>query len=77
MTKAGLPVLFAATLCATPAFAISNDDLRAALEQRFRDDRTGACVAAGAVNFFQDRGCGREFQARTAIFFRDQNREVA
>jgi CubicO group peptidase (beta-lactamase class C family) len=36
--------------CATPAFAISNDDVRAALEQRFKGDRTGACVAAGVID---------------------------
>jgi len=37
-------------LCSTPAFAISNDDVRAALEQRFKGDRTGACVAAGVID---------------------------
>jgi serine-type D-Ala-D-Ala carboxypeptidase/endopeptidase len=36
--------------CATPAFAISNDDVRAALEQRFKGDRTGACIAAGVID---------------------------
>jgi len=34
----------------TPVFAISNDDVRAALEQRFKDDRTGACIAAGVID---------------------------
>ena len=44
-------VLFSAILFyATPAFAISNDDVRAALEQRFKGDRTGACVAAGVID---------------------------
>ena len=36
--------------CATPASAISNEDVRAALEQRFKGDRTGACVAAGVID---------------------------
>jgi len=36
--------------CATPVFAIGNDDVRAALEQRFKDDRTGACIAAGVID---------------------------
>ena len=39
-----------AILGATPAFAVSNDDLRAALEQRFKGDRTGACIAAGVID---------------------------
>ena len=34
---------------AAPAFAISNDDVRLALEQRFKGDRTGACIAAGVI----------------------------
>lgn len=37
-------------LCATPAYAISNDDVRATLEQRFKGDRTGACIAAGVID---------------------------
>jgi len=37
-------------LCSPPAFAISNDDVHAALEQRFRGDRTGACIAAGVID---------------------------
>jgi CubicO group peptidase (beta-lactamase class C family) len=36
--------------CAAPALAISNDDVRAALEHRFKGDRTGACVAAGVID---------------------------
>jgi D-alanyl-D-alanine-carboxypeptidase/D-alanyl-D-alanine-endopeptidase len=48
--KARLISFAAALLCATPAFAIGNDDLRAALEQRFKNDRTGACVAAGVID---------------------------
>lgn len=35
---------------APPASAISNNDVRAALEQRFKNDRTGACVAAGVID---------------------------
>jgi CubicO group peptidase (beta-lactamase class C family) len=42
--------LAAVALCAMPAFAISDNDLRAALEQRFKDDRTGACVAAAVID---------------------------
>jgi D-alanyl-D-alanine-carboxypeptidase/D-alanyl-D-alanine-endopeptidase len=37
-------------LCSSSAFAISNDDVRAALEQRFKGDRTGACIAAGVID---------------------------
>lgn len=37
-------------LCASPAIAISNDDLKAELALRFKDDRTGACIAAGQIN---------------------------
>ncbi|MBR0848262.1 serine hydrolase [Bradyrhizobium diazoefficiens] len=45
-------LLVASTLLlhTTPAFAISNDEVRAALEQRFKGDRTGACVAAGVID---------------------------
>jgi D-alanyl-D-alanine-carboxypeptidase/D-alanyl-D-alanine-endopeptidase len=50
MINARLLILLAVTLCAAPAFAISNDDLRATLEQRFKADRTGACVAAGVID---------------------------
>jgi len=45
-----LLLLSALVVCATPAFALSNDELRAALEQRFKGDRTGACVAAGVID---------------------------
>ena len=48
--RAYLPVLLAVISSTTPAFAISNDDLRAALEQRFKGDRTGACIAAGVID---------------------------
>jgi D-alanyl-D-alanine-carboxypeptidase/D-alanyl-D-alanine-endopeptidase len=37
-------------LCASPVIANSNDDLKAALSQRFKDDRTGACIAAGVID---------------------------
>ncbi|WP_342729686.1 serine hydrolase [Bradyrhizobium sp. B117] len=37
-------------LYATPGLAISNDDVRAALELRFKGDRTGACIAAGVID---------------------------
>jgi serine-type D-Ala-D-Ala carboxypeptidase/endopeptidase len=48
--RAHLASLAAITLCTTPAFAISDGDLRAALEQRFKGDRTGACVAAAVID---------------------------
>jgi len=48
--RAQLLFFSAVMFCATPAFAISNDDVRAALEQRFKGDRTGACVAAGVID---------------------------
>lgn len=47
--KGHVLVCLTVLLCATPAFAISNDDLRAVLEQRFKGDRTGACIAAGVI----------------------------
>jgi serine-type D-Ala-D-Ala carboxypeptidase/endopeptidase len=48
--KAHLARLAAITLCTTPVFAISDGNLRAALEQRFKGDRTGACVAAAVID---------------------------
>ena len=36
-----------------------------------------AAVAPGALDLFEDRGGGGDFQPGAAIFFRDQNREVA
>ena len=33
-----------------PSFAMSDGDLRAALERRFEADRTGACVAAAVID---------------------------
>jgi serine-type D-Ala-D-Ala carboxypeptidase/endopeptidase len=42
---------FVAVMLSTmPAFAMSDNDLRAALEQRFKGDRTGACVAAAVID---------------------------
>src|SRR5690242_2426290 len=38
------------SLSAVPAFAISNNDVRAALEERFKNDRTGTCVAAAVID---------------------------
>jgi D-alanyl-D-alanine-carboxypeptidase/D-alanyl-D-alanine-endopeptidase len=48
--RAQLLFFSAVMFCATPAFAISNDDVRTALEQRFKGDRTGACIAAGVID---------------------------
>jgi CubicO group peptidase (beta-lactamase class C family) len=42
----GLAVI---TLSAMSASAMTDDDLRATLEQRFKGDRTGACVAAAII----------------------------
>jgi CubicO group peptidase (beta-lactamase class C family) len=42
-------ILGAVALSAVPAFAMSNGELRAALEKRFKNDRTGACVAAAVI----------------------------
>jgi D-alanyl-D-alanine-carboxypeptidase/D-alanyl-D-alanine-endopeptidase len=40
----------AIALSAAPALATSDGDLRTALEQRFKGDRTGACVAAAVID---------------------------
>jgi len=40
----------AVALSSVPSFAMSDDELRAALERRFKDDRTGACVAAAMID---------------------------
>src|SRR5262245_25177463 len=37
-------------LWSVPAFAVSENDLRGALEQRFKGDRTGACIAAAVID---------------------------
>ena len=42
--------LVAVMLSAMSAMAMSDNDLRAALEQRFKDDRTGACIAAAVID---------------------------
>jgi CubicO group peptidase (beta-lactamase class C family) len=44
-----LASFLAVTLCAWPALAMSDGDLRAALAQRFDGDRSGACVAAAMI----------------------------
>lgn len=43
-------LILAAALWATPAGAMSDNDLRAALERRLKGDRTGACVAAAVID---------------------------
>src|SRR5215467_7972513 len=40
----------AVVLSTTSAFPMSDNDLRAALEQRFKGDRTGSCVAAAVID---------------------------
>ena len=40
----------AVALFPSAALAMNDSDLRAALEQRFKDDRTGACVAAAVID---------------------------
>src|SRR5215475_8679832 len=42
--------LAAVVLSTTSAFPMNDNDLRAALEQRFKGDRTGACVAAAVID---------------------------
>src|SRR6266446_7980601 len=36
-----------------------------------------AAIASGALDLFENRGCGGQFQPGAAIFFRDQYREVS
>jgi CubicO group peptidase (beta-lactamase class C family) len=58
-----------------PALAMSDGDLRAALEQRFKGDRTGACVAAAVIDngttarayVCADPKSERPYDARTAF----------
>jgi CubicO group peptidase (beta-lactamase class C family) len=45
-----LLTLVAVMLSTMPASAMSDSDLRAALEQRFKGDRTSACVAAAVID---------------------------
>src|SRR5262245_55395891 len=42
--------LAAVALATTSALAMSDNDLRATLEQRFKGDRTGACIAAAVID---------------------------
>ena len=42
--------LAAVILSTMSAFAMSDNDLRVALEQRFEGDRTGACIAAAVID---------------------------
>ena len=42
--------LAAVMLSTTSTFALGDNDLRAALEQRFKNDRTSACVAAAVID---------------------------
>jgi serine-type D-Ala-D-Ala carboxypeptidase/endopeptidase len=48
--KAHLLSLVTVTLSTMTASAMTNDELRAALEQRFMGDRSGACVAAAVID---------------------------
>ncbi|MDN3275347.1 serine hydrolase [Frankia sp. RB7] len=48
--KARVWFVLAVVFGTSPAFAISDGDLKAALSQRFTGDRTGACVAAGVID---------------------------
>jgi hypothetical protein len=67
--------LAAVTLSAASAFATSDRDLRATLEHRFKDDRTGACVAAAVIEtgatasayFCADPRSQRPYDERTAF----------
>src|SRR5262245_37310599 len=40
----------AVALSSVPCFAMGDDELRAALDRRFKDDRTGACIAAAVID---------------------------
>jgi CubicO group peptidase (beta-lactamase class C family) len=40
----------AVVLSSVPSFAMSDAELRATLDRRFKDDRTGACVAAAVID---------------------------
>jgi serine-type D-Ala-D-Ala carboxypeptidase/endopeptidase len=48
--RALLLALAAVVLATMPVFAMSDSDLHAALEQRFKGDRTGACIAAAVID---------------------------
>jgi CubicO group peptidase (beta-lactamase class C family) len=65
----------AIALSAMSAFAMSDGDLRAALEQRFKGDRTGACLAAAVIDngttasayFCADPNSQRPYDEQTAF----------
>src|SRR5262245_35527818 len=65
----------AVALSAASASAMSDGDLRSALERRFKDDRTGTCVAAAVIEngatanayFCAGPGAQRPYDERTAF----------
>src|SRR5262245_32500694 len=65
----------AVALSSVPAFAASDNDLRATLEQRFKGDRTGACIAAAVIEngttastyICAEAKSGRTFDEHTAF----------
>src|SRR5260370_746923 len=67
--------LAAVMLSTISAFAMSDSDLRASLEQRFKGDRTGACVAAAMIDdgttasayFCADPNSQRTYDEHTAF----------
>ena len=73
--RAYLLLFSAVTLFTTPAVAISNEEVRAALEQRYKGDRTGACIAAGVIDdgaiatayYCADPKSQRPYDAHTAF----------
>jgi len=73
--KTHLLSLAAIVLSAMSALAMSDYDLRAALEQRFKDDRTGTCVAAAVIDggtiarayFCADPNSQRPYDEHTAF----------
>src|SRR5580698_3727980 len=48
--KAWFWLVLTNVLGTTPALAMSDGELKAALSQRFNGDRTGACVAGGVID---------------------------
>ena len=67
--------LAAVVVSAMPSFAMSDNDLHAALEHRFKGDRTGACVAAAVIDngttanayFCADAKSARPYDEHTAF----------
>src|SRR5258708_16962813 len=65
----------AVVLSTMSAFAMSDNDVRAALEERFKGDRTGACLAAAVIDngetasayFCADPKSQRPYDERTAF----------